>query len=78
MIDELIKNEMKAESSEKIREGEYDLLTLKQARMILGIGQNKMYSLINSGQIPYVTGISGRKIRRGALYDYILAHEKRG
>jgi predicted DNA-binding transcriptional regulator AlpA len=59
-----------------MREGEYDLLSLYEARKMLGIGQNKMYELVNTGQIPYISGFGGKKIRKGAIYDFILQHER--
>ena len=59
-----------------IRENEYELLSLNEARKMLGIGINKMYKLVNSGEIPYVSGFGGRKIRKGAIYDFILQHEQ--
>ncbi len=76
MIEQVISEKEISESKKTYREGEYDLLSLDQARLILGIGKNKMYELVNTGKIPYISGVSGRKIRRGAIYDFILAHEK--
>jgi predicted DNA-binding transcriptional regulator AlpA len=52
-----------------------DLLSLNEARSILGVGVNKIYNLVNSGEIPHVAGISGKKIRRGTLHNYIMEHE---
>ena len=54
---------------------EDDLLSLKEVRQILGVGQNKMYELVKKGEIPHVKGIAGTKIRRGTLHKYIMSHE---
>lgn len=61
----------------KIREGEYDLLSVKEAGKMLGVNHNRVYAMINSGEIPYITGFGGKKIRKGALYDLIMQNEHR-
>lgn len=80
MGDQVLEKEtLKSEENNRkvYREGEFDLLSLAEAGKVLGIGQNKIYQLVNEGELPFIYGLSGRKIRRGALYDFILAHETR-
>ena len=61
-----------------VRENEFELLTISQAKAFLGVGTNTIYKLVKTGEIPHVEGLRGIKIRKGALYDFIMAHEKKG
>lgn len=72
----LLNNETKPTHRAEFREDEFDLLSVREAGKMLGVGLSKMYEIVNNGQIPYVSGFGGKKIRKGAIYDLILKHEQ--
>ena len=55
-----------------------DILTVPEVRDILYIGKNKLYELINSGELTgFKVGRSWR-ISKSALFDFIERNERHG
>ncbi|MGM9649664.1 MAG: helix-turn-helix domain-containing protein [Butyricicoccaceae bacterium] len=51
-----------------------ELLTVKQTKEVLKIGENRVYDLLNSGLIPYLK-LGGYKVRRSSLELFMKEYE---
>ncbi len=52
------------------------LLRVEDAAKRFSIGKSTMYTLINTGKIPTVMIISGKRIPLAALYEYVAARTR--
>lgn len=66
-----------AEALAMMLPGEERLLTISQAAERLAIGESTLYNMIHAGDIPTVGEGKLRRIRYGALVEWMRANEKR-
>lgn len=68
-------DEIRERHQEKLEQ--YTVLTPQEVMEILNIGQNSMYHMLNSGQLPAFRVGRSWRITLGALEDYMLRNPGR-